>query len=88
MAQILTTGEDLDLSLCHGVKAARVPAPNSSGARLVPPRLQHKGLAIYLFLHPLCSLLMLSYIIYNRVSNGRGCFYRQLDRVDALMIST
>ena len=26
-------------------------------------------------LYPPCSLLILSYIIYNHVSNGRGCFW-------------
>jgi hypothetical protein len=33
MAQILTTGEEVDFSLCHGLKVARVPAPRSPGAR-------------------------------------------------------
>ena len=46
----------------------------------VPRRCQrghrHQGLAIQLFLHPPCSLLMLLNTIYNCVSNGRGCFYR------------
>ena len=33
----LTTGEELDISLCHGLKVAWIPAPRSPGARLVPP---------------------------------------------------
>jgi len=33
----LTRGEELDLSLCQGVKATRVPAPRSPGAHQVVP---------------------------------------------------
>jgi len=53
--------------IMSGVKAAQVPAPRYPGARLVPLGHRHQGLAIQLFLHPLCSLLMLSCITYNHV---------------------
>jgi hypothetical protein len=76
-AHLSTARQALDKcrALCQGGEGCTGTCPPSPGARLVPPGHRYQGLAIQLFLHPLCSLLMLSYIIYNHVSNGRGFFF-------------